>query len=798
MVLPKLNYLKVTILGLLLTLACFTLNVQAAFAHYPHDDIFAVEVSPNYQQDRTLFINVRGNIFKSQDGGDSWQTIVNGLDHQYEFSALDIAAQSQKVLFLASLGDGIYKTENGGDSWSKVNQGLETLSIDLLAIAPDSTDLVFAAGTEKGLYKTENGGANWTLVMPENNKITAIAFDPAQPDMVVVGDNKGNLFSSRDRGESWQWLDTLDKSGAIKAVAISPDFALDRTLWVGTEKEGIWQTVDGGGSFVQVNNGISDRSIMSLAISPNYQRDGTILASTWDEGVFRSTDGGKSWEKYSKGLTKDGQADLPNFNRPHFSDLSISQGFSQDRTVFVAGFDGLFKSTDGGRVWQELNTLSANIIVGLDVSPDYQNDSTVAITTYLGGAYISHDQGDTWKTINQGLAKDNWLKRTAKKILQHGHIARLFGIKFSPNYRQDKTIFSPSWTYFLRSTNTGQDWQKIPLTNNKSSPLNRPTKYSIAVSPNFASDGTIYLGSMQGTGQDFMLKSTDGGLSFSVVGSINGQSIVYLAISPDFATDKTLYAGVKDGVYKTVDGGKTWQPAGNGIPAMPEESKLTISPNYKVDKTVFAGTAAGLFVTRDEGQSWRKLAVNADTDHSYVNAVAISPDYQSDQAKPGSKADRTLIVSFRGKGLFKSVDGGTTFAQVGEDLLNRNHSLANMYGFWPPTMPIKFSPTYSSDRTIYGVAETNLFKSTDGGNTWANLPLPKPQGTSLKQLITYYYLRLTVSPLTKFLVAAIVALFSYLILERLRLDKKLPLKKIIIKTSGAFTAFIVTFMLFSI
>ncbi|HEY9771474.1 MAG TPA: YCF48-related protein [Coleofasciculaceae cyanobacterium] len=789
MVLPKLNYLKVTILGLLLTLACFTLNVQAAFAHYPHDDILAVEVSPNYQQDRTLFINVRGNILRSQDGGDSWQTIVNGLDHQHELSALDIAAQSPKILFLASLGDGIYKTENGGDSWNKVNQGLATLSFDLVAIAPDLADVVFAAGTEKGLYKTENGGANWTLVMPENNKITAIAFDPAQPDMIVIGDNKGNLFYSRDRGESWQWLDTLEKSGAIKAVAISPDFALDRTFWVGTEKEGIWQTVDAGASFAKVNNGIRDRSIMSLAISPNYQRDKTILASTWQEGVFCSHNGGKSWKKYSKGLTKDGQADLPNFNRPHFSGLSMSQGYSQDRTVFMASFDGLFKSTDGGRVWQELNTLSSNIIVGLDVSPDYQNDSTVAITTYLGGAYISHDRGVTWMTINQGLAKDNWLKRTSKQILQDGYVGRLFGIEFSPNYRQDKTIFSPSWTYFLRSTNTGQDWQKIPLTSNKSSPLNRPTKYSIAVSPNFASDGTIYLGSMQGTGQDFMLKSTDGGLSFSQIGSINGQSIVYLAISPDFATDKTLYAGVHDGVYKTVDGGKTWQPTGNDIPSMPEESKLTISPNYKLDRTVFAGTAAGLFVTRDEGKSWRKLAVNADTERSYVDAVAISPNYQS---------DRTLIVSFRGKGLFKSVDGGTTFAQVGENLLNRNHSLANMYGFWPPTMPIKFSPAYSSDRTIYGVAETNLFKSTDGGNTWANLSLPTPQGTSLKQLITYYYLRLTVAPITKFLVAAIVALASYLILGRLRLDKTLSVRKMLITASGAFTAFMVVFMLFSI
>lgn len=788
MVSPKLNRLKVTILGLFLTVAFFTVDVKAALAHYPHDDIVAVEISPKYQQDRTLLINVRGNLLKSQDGGNSWQRIVKGLDHQHELSALDIAARSPNIVFLSTLGDGIYKSQDGGDSWSQVNQGLETLNIDLVAIAPDSPDLVFAAGTETGLYQTENGGASWSEVMTGDSKITAVAFDSARQDKIIIGDARGNLFLGSDRGENWQRLATLKNSGAIRAVAISPNFASDRTFWVGTERAGIWQTVDGGVTFVQVNNGIGDRSIVSLAISPDYQTDRTILASTWHEGVFRSNDGGKSWEKYSKGLTEDEQAERPNFNRPHFSDLSISQTYSQDRTVFVAGFDGLFKSTDGGRVWREVSTLSSNIIVGLGLSPDYQNDSTVAITTYLGGAYISRDRGVTWTTINKGLEKDNFIKRIPKRILQPDFIARSFGINFSPNYREDQTIFSPSWTYFLRSTNRGQQWQKIPLTN-KPGPLNRPTKYTIAISPNFASDETIYLGSMQGTGKDFILKSTDGGLSFSVVGNINGQPVVYLAISPDFAADKTLYAGVKDGVYKTVDGGKTWQPSSNGIPVMQEESKLAISPNYKADQTVFAGTTAGLFVTRNGGKSWDKLAGTADGDDGYIEAVAISPDYQK---------DKTLMVSVRGKGLFKSFNGGTTFTRVGDELLDSNHSLANMYGFWPPTMGIKFSPAYSLDRTIYGVSETNLFKSTDGGDTWANMPIPTPQGTSLKQLITYHYFRLSVAPITKFLVAAIVALSSYLVLERLRLEKKLPLRKISIKVSGAFTAFIIVFILFSV
>ena len=780
-----LGIFQVTICFSLLIGLFFFFDVESALAHYPHDDIFAVEISPNYQQDRTVLINVRGNLFKSRDGGESWQKIVKGLDHKYELSSLAIAARSPKILFLTTFGDGIYKSENGGDSWFKVNEGLKNLNVDLVTIAPDSADLVLAGGTKTGLYQTDNGGKSWQQVMAGETKITAIAFNPEQNEQIIVGDDRGNLYYSNNRGQSWQQLATLDNTGAIMSLAISPNYQTDQTFWVGTEKKGIWQTVNRGVSFAPVNKGIGERAIVSLAISPNYQTDRTILADTWHEGVFRSQNGGKSWQKSSRGLTKHSQADLPNFKRPHFSDLSISPSYSQDRTVFLAGFDGLFKSTDGGRVWREVSTLSPNIIVGLGLSPDYQNDSTVAITTYLGGAYISHDRGVTWTTINKGLEKDSGLKRTLKRILQDDYVARLFGIEFSPNYREDQTIFSPSWTDFLRSTNRGQQWQKISLSN-RSGLFKRSNKYSIAISPNFASDKTIYLGSMQGTGQYAILKSTDGGLNFAVVGNVNSQPVVYLAISPNFAADNTLYAGVKDGIYKTVDGGSTWHPVNNGIPPMQAESKLAISPNYKVDQTVFAGTTAGLFATRDGGKSWNKLAGNND---GYVEAVAISPNYQS---------DRTLLMSVRGRGLFKTVDGGMTFNRVGDDLLDNNHLLANMYGFWPPTLAIKFSPSYSFDRTIYGVSETNLFKSTDGGNTWANISIPTSQKTSLIKLVTYSYFHLTVSPIYRFLTAAIAGISSYLFLGRLRLEKKLPFKRMQIKTGGAFAAFIVALILLSV
>ncbi|HEY9771473.1 MAG TPA: YCF48-related protein [Coleofasciculaceae cyanobacterium] len=744
---------------LLSILTCCCFDVDTALAHSPHDAIVDVELSPNYDRDQTAYfildgyLPIWGNLFKSKDGGDRWQRIEKGLDNQHKLFSLAVSSQSKETLFLSTLGDGIYKSQDGGASWNKVNQGLETLSIDLVAISPDSADVVFAAGTESGLYKTENGGTSWSTVTPGENKIKAIAFNPN--NQIIVGDDRGNLYSSTDRGKNWQPLTTLENSGAIQAVAISPRYKTDRTVWVGTEKAGIWQTLDGGVSFLPVNNGISDRSIMSLAISPNYETDLTILASTWHEGVFRSTDGGKSWNKQSRGLKKHAQADTTLYKSPHFSDLSISATYSQDKTLLLAGFDGVFKSTNGGRSWRDVNIgKGTTSIRNIAISPNYQHDSTVAISTIYQGVYLSRDRGATWTPINRGLGTDRLLKQNL--------IAETGNLVFSPDYSSDDTILASSWGSLAKTTNRGKFWHKFWVPK----PLRRDSY--MVVSPNFASDQakpgseadrTVYLVTLPGK----ILKSTDGGKNFSRVGEIGEQAafIPSLAISPNFARDRTLYIGnFTGGVYKSVDAGATWQPI-KGLVAKDDYAKLAISPNYQSDRTVFAGTAKGLFVTQDGGTSWRKLPGTAYGGDSYIETIAVSPNYQS---------DRTFLISVRGEGLFKTADGGTTFTQVGDYL----------------TGELMFSPAYSVDQTIYGSSGAELYRSTNGGDAWQTIVVPQPDYNFLTILDHF----VVSSPERRYLVAALAALLSYLLLGYLRLGKRLPLRKWQLKTGAAFTAFI--------
>ncbi len=754
---------------------CFG-NVQAALAHTPHDDIYQVELSPTYDQDETLYIIVRGIYLKSTDGGQSWKRIVRGLDNINNLAALSTYAQTNKTLFLSSFGDGIYKSDDAGESWTKTNKGLDTLDIDLISISPYDADVVLATGSQKGLYKTNNGGEDWQKVI-ENNKITAIAFFPENKNKIIVGNNQGKLNLSSDGGESWQQLTSFRPSGAVTAITFSPNFSSDLTFFVGTEKAGIYKTVDQGQSFSTVNQGLSDPLIKDIAVVSDSQKNLTLLASTGNQGIFRSKNGGKTWKKYSKSLTKDVQADSPGFeDRDHFSYLEISPNFTEDKTVFLAGFNGLFKSTDGGRVWQELETLSPRTIIALDVSPDYQHDSTIAIAAYNKEAYISSDQGQSWRPINKGLTIPRYKKDLANPVFLE--VPRFYEIMFSPNYRNDQTIFAILSYKVLRSTDGGNNWDLIPI---KTASGYSTRGMTMAISADFVKDKTVYLATKYG---GLIYKSTNGGKNFSVAGKID-HALNALVISPNFSSDQTLYASSPDGIYQTVDGGATWELTTDS-PELVNRNwlPLAISPNYQADQTVIAGSDEGLFKTKDGGTTWEKLVGSAYGGNGYVEAIGFSPNFQNDQ---------TLLVTIRGKGAFKTVDGGKTFSQI-DDLIEQNHSLSPLLTVSTSSVPIKFSPSYATDNTIYGfgTAGADVLKSTDGGQTWQITAVPRSESqidnfvTSLKVVNLVFH----IYPFLGFIAALVLALPSYLLLGYLGLEKKLPLHKWQIKSGGAFVVFL--------
>ena len=820
--------------------AIWLIDIKDLCAHNPHDPIDALVLSPNHDADSTMYIIIADQLFRSTNNGQSWQKLVQGLDHRRMLSFLVIAAddalttaeKAGTALFVSSDGDGIYRSDDGGDSWSKVNAGLDTLEIGLLAaqpvnaVAPEGQSgkgIVLAAGLNGGLYRTETGGENWQRVLQDEVKIAALAFSPSalgatnSPDatapslapVALSGDSQGVLRRSTDQGRTWARVWDAPRNSAITAIAFSPTFSSDSTLFIGTHDEGIFKSSDGGASFTSANSGLpftwrdrylalrasaggpmlrkGEQDVQSIALSPHFDRDQTLYASLWNQAVYKSVNGGKSWRRHPVGLTCNSQADTDEHRAPHFRDVRIASDAespsTDDYILFVGGFDGLFRSTDSGKHWQEIETLPS-YTTGLAVCTKSQSAATadqagtmsgtalpadivVALSTAGDGTYVSEDGGASWTIHNAGLLSPDVSNITfgddrlyASSVI--GYVYRMPRIQQAQDGSDANQATGAEGRF--------DDWKsalmipvrKTPLLRTALNVLRVPkwfsahvfgmsaermaSSYTLAAGPTLSESGGPQTSGSQdvpgsqivfvGTRHDGLLESTDGGRAFEAIWHPAGPdgkpaSIMDLAVSPGFlaAADQTLFASVRGaGVWKSIDGGQTWQSANEGLHFVEDwastltlhalwekDVKLALSPDYTSDQTAFAISSMGLWKTTDGAGTWQQAAPD-DVGASYVLAVGISSDYTNDQ---------TLLISIKGRGLLKSEDGGQTFAPVKKDPIARNEMIILIrYAPQQATFETDAHPAARPASAVYAASEQKLFVSHDDGDTWQEIARP--------------------------------------------------------------------------
>jgi hypothetical protein len=232
----------------------------------------------------------------------------------------------------------------------------------------------------------------------------------------------------------------------------------------------------------------------------------------------------------------------------------------------------------------------------------------------------------------------------------------------------------------------------------------------LAVSPNFAQDSTVLIGIDNGSdgtrypptvpyqGKNYpnqgLFLSTDGGNHW-VPTSLSGPPVISIAMSSAFATDRTAFAASPStGLYKSTDGGMTWTLLSLPAPST-FMAKVAVSPNFANDQVVIAGViTGGVYKSADGGSTWSLL--------SGTNAVrAMDIKFSANYA-----VDRTLFIGTVQFGLMKSANGGASNAQV--------------TGFTDSFVTaVALSPNFANDQTIFAAGYHGLFKSTDGGATWA-------------------------------------------------------------------------------
>ena len=704
-----------------------------AFAHAPHNEVQAILLSPAFLRDAIVFAIVRHNILRSTDFGYTWRRLTRGLG---ACGFLDIAISpafaSDRSLFAASRDGGVFRSRDGGAYWAAINAGLEQQCIAFLAISPDfATDRRLVAGGGETLHVSDDGGDTWRVVLRESGGVSAATVIEGT---IVVGTAAGSVRASVDGGATWR--DAVRCTAPITCFARLDRPSAEPTLVAGTGGGAVALTR--GRNTWQVRKlGPNGQYITSLAAAAGGDGAAPILfASTWNDGVFRSEDGGVSWQRKSQGLTKDEQADRPGFRRPHFRGLAVSSSYASDSTIFAGGFDGVFKSVDGGERWRELrDVLPIGLVVGLDAAPLDGEGVRIAITTYVAGTYAL-DPGGRWEAINRGI---------------EGGGGRLFAIVHSPAYASDRTMFAlGNWSLF-KSTDGGRHWTGTPLhamshtTAGFKSRLRTAVRRGVkriaaalgdhnllklqrrwlarrahrgawlpgygglvAISPGFLADGTLFVGGRHG-----VLRSRDGGASLQYVLGPDHSPVHSLAVSPDFQADGTAFAAFADSVRRSTDGGFSWEPI--EVARELRSPRLAVSPAYARDGTVFLGDASGLWRSRNRGGAWEGLCIGELRTGVSIDGLAISPFFER---------DGEILVHARGVGLFRSRDGGDTFTAAGASPHDDGHPLSHMTDFPDRAPLIRFSPRYDRDHAVYASSVQDLLRSLDGGESWQVLDRP--------------------------------------------------------------------------
>jgi photosystem II stability/assembly factor-like uncharacterized protein len=476
-------------------------------------------------------------------------------------------------------------------------------------------------------------------------------------------------------------------SGRIGDLAVDPR---DSRIWfVAVASGGVWKTTNAGTTFTPIFDDQPSFSIGCITIDPKNSltvwvgsgENNSQRSVSMGDGVYKSVDGGKSWKNV--GLK----------NSEHIGKIVVDPRDSN--VVYLAaqgplwapgGDRGLYKTTDGGKTWKAVLTISENTGV-TDVVLDPSNPDTLYAASYQrrrhvftlidGGPesaiYKSTDAGATWNKLTTGLPKEDM-----------GRI----GLAFAPH--QTDTIYATIASTrkaggFFRSKDGGANWEKM-------SPYNAQAMYyaEIWVDPN--DDDRIYSADV------WIRVSDDAGKTFRRLGEKFKHPDNH-AIWIDPSNSDHLLVGCDGGLYESFDRAATWNFKQN----IPVTQFYRISADDALPfYSVYGGTQDNFSVGGPARTASAQGITNADW---YVTAGG-----DGFRSIPDPKDSNIIYAESQNGGLIRFDK------RTGEQLDIQPMATGNMDPLrmnWDS--PLIASPHNSS--RIYFAAQY-LFRSDDRGSTW--------------------------------------------------------------------------------
>lgn len=332
------------------------------------------------------------------------------------------------LYYFGATGGGIWKTTDGGRSWENISDGYFGGSMGAITVSKSDPNVIYVGGGEKtvrgnvssgyGIWKSVDAGKTWTESgLKKSRHVPRIAVHPTNSDIVYAG-VMGNLYKptqergvykSTDGGKTWRKTLFANADAGVVDLQIDPSnprilyastWRINRTpysLNSGGEGSALWKSIDSGETWTEIskNKGFAPGilGIIGVTVSPvDNQRVWAIVENKDKGGLYRSDDGGSTWSQVNSERKLRQRAWY--YTRVYADTEDVNK-------VYVLNVR-YHKSVDGGRTFSTHGAPHGDHH-DLWIAPE---DSNRMVIGDDGGAQVTYDGGETWSTYhNQPTAQ---------------------------------------------------------------------------------------------------------------------------------------------------------------------------------------------------------------------------------------------------------------------------------------------------------------------------------------------------------------------------------------------------------
>lgn len=667
-----------------------TASMADEFAFDPHDPA------------HLLFMTEGSQFFESMDGGAAWAEVGNGFTANRVHS-LSLSADGD-VLFASNLGvnvssitgirpdddvpighgenawanmdyspDYAYAVESAPDGtlfasyspkkfedhaavwryrgdpegdpagWVEVLRVPGASGVTDLVVGPGSPWTVYAgvAGPAAGVWSSEDGGDTWSRVHDNSfNFVTvhAVAADPSEPDTVYAAPWGAGLFRSTDSGMTWTEIDVPTVS--VAAVVVDP--AESRHLYVGDRiRPVVWESFDGGltwGPLIEFDDALHYR-VMALGLA----EDGLYvsLLDRVEDGLAVFVGAPESGSTFR--LDAEGPHRIDGLERSVLSFASNS-----GITYAVTHLSGVYEIRGDEAV--DLSSglpdmgFTHVLVDGDELFVSGGADVDLQLRSRIGDPAIVHN---IYRKVASGgwepLLEGDPFGSPIKKLVLHPENAEI--------------MYAATGAGVYMSTDRGVTWSE------ENDGLAATDIGAIAVTDGYLVVGT--LGGGAATGEI----APDGAVTWlSSGGPIVEIANVRLAVHQTHA-DRLWASSYPGGVFRSVDGGRTWIESNFGLPSFEVADpllqgyySLVVDPTDP-DRVFLSIFEHGVFVSDTGAATWRPLGTYG-SDVMRADLTSLVVDGQDPERLWLGTSDRGVFTSRDQGGTWQSVNDGLATAEI--------------------------------------------------------------------------------------------------------------------------------------